>query len=61
MEMSGSALVTTAALLAVQVAQGRSAEQIECLGAFFTCLGENLELLAQRQSQNGPEELERKI
>ncbi|MCD8334988.1 MAG: hypothetical protein LUC35_06575 [Clostridiales bacterium] len=45
-EMSGDALVVTAALLAVQVAQGRSAQQLEVLAAFFTSFADNLALLA---------------
>lgn len=52
--MSGGALVTTAALLAVQVAQGRSQEQIELLAAFFTCFADNLALLAGQLPQAAP-------
>lgn len=45
-EMSGESLVTLAALLAVQLAQGRSAAQLELLGNFFTALADNLLLIA---------------
>lgn len=50
--MSGGALVTAAALLAVQVAQGRSASQLELLALFFTCFADNLELIAEQLPQN---------
>lgn len=45
-EMSGESLVTLAALLAVQLAQGRSVAQLELLGNFFTALADNLLLIA---------------
>lgn len=45
-EMSGESLVTLAALLAVQLAQGRTAEQLELLGNFFVALADNLLLIA---------------
>lgn len=45
-EMSGESLVTLAALLAIQLAQGRSASQLDLLGNFFTALADNLLLIA---------------
>jgi hypothetical protein len=50
--MSGEALVVTAALLAIQVGQGRTAEQLELLAAFFTSFADNLALLAGQLPQN---------
>lgn len=44
--MSGGALVTAAAILALQVAQGRTEEQVNVLAIFFTVLGDNLALIA---------------
>lgn len=50
--MSGESLVVTAALLAVQVGQGRSAQQLAVLAAFFTSFADNLALLAGQLPQN---------
>ena len=46
---SGGALVAGAALAALQLAQGRSADETALLGAFFTLLGDNLALLSLGQ------------
>lgn len=51
-QMSGEALVVTAALLAIQVGQGRTAEQLSLLGAFFTAFADNLLLLAEQLPVN---------
>lgn len=52
-QFSGEGLVTTAALLAAQVAQGRSEEELSLLAAFFTCLGDNLAMIAVRLAADG--------
>ncbi len=44
--MSGECLVLLAAVTAIQLAQGKCAEELGTLGAFFTVLGDNLALLA---------------
>lgn len=43
---SGPFWVTAAALISIQLAQGRSAEELDLLAAFFTAVGDNLALLA---------------
>ena len=45
-------LVTSAAGLAIAVSKGRTAKELETLGAFFTVLGDNLILM----SLQAPEE-----
>ena len=45
-ELSGEALVLLSALTAIQLSQGKSAEEVGVLGAFFTTLGDNVALLA---------------
>jgi len=53
---SGGMWVTTAAILALQLAEGRSAQELSLLSAFFTVLGDNLALLAGQLPQvNLPE------
>ena len=42
----GGDLVAAAAALAVVIAQGRTADQIELLAALFEVIGDNLSLLA---------------
>lgn len=42
----GADLVAAAAALAVAMAQGKTAEQIELLAALFEIIGDNLALLA---------------
>ena len=51
-EMSGDALVVTAALLALQVGKGRTANQLDVLSAFFTAFADNLALLAGQLPEN---------
>lgn len=46
---SGGFLTTAAALVALQVAQGRTPEELSLLGAFFTALGDNIILMAAAQ------------
>lgn len=48
---SGGFLTTAAALVAVQVAQGRTVEELDLLGAFFSALGDNIELMAAAQAR----------
>lgn len=43
---SGEMWVTSAAILSIQLAQGRSQEELSLLSAFFTIWGDNLALLA---------------
>lgn len=45
---SGGGLVTTAAVLAVALAQGRTADEVDLLALFFTALGDNLALFASQ-------------
>lgn len=53
---SGGMWVATAAILALQLAEGRSAQELSLLSAFFTVLGDNLALLAGQLPQvNLPE------
>ena len=53
---SGGMWVTTAAILALQLAEGRSTQELSLLSAFFTVLGDNLALLAGQLPQvNLPE------
>lgn len=49
----GSTLLLLAAVVSLQLAQGRSEEDLSLMGAFFTVLGDNLELLAASLPQNG--------
>ena len=51
-QCSGGMLVTTAAIIAVQLSQGRSADELSLLAAFFTVLGDNLALIAGQLPQN---------
>lgn len=44
--LSAENIVLLAAAAAVQYAQGRSADELELLAAFFEVLGDNLALLA---------------
>ena len=45
-------LVILAAVASVQLSKGLTAEQLGLLAAFFTCLGDNLALLALGSSSN---------
>ena len=51
---SGEALAALAALSAIQLARGRSVEEIELLASLFSALGENLSLLAAGQGHFRP-------
>ena len=42
----GPTLLLLAAVVSLQLSQGRSAEDLALMGAFFTVLGDNLALLA---------------
>ncbi len=42
---AGEGLLLVAAAASIQLARGRSTEEIELLAAFFNVLGDNLELL----------------
>ena len=54
-QCSGGMWVTSAAILSIQLAQGRSQEEISLLSAFFTVLGDNLALLAGQLPQEASE------
>lgn len=47
-QCSGEMLVTTAAIIALQLSQGRSARELNTLSNFFTALSDNLVLIAQQ-------------
>lgn len=47
---SGEALLVLAALVSLQLAQGRTTDQLELIAAFFEVLGDNLSLIAARRS-----------
>ena len=51
-QCSGGMLVTTAAIIALQISQGRSTGELSLLAAFFTVLGDNLALIAGQLPQN---------
>lgn len=54
MNLSGEELVLLGAAAAIQLAQGKCAEELTQLGLFFTILGDNLSLLAlSAPSQEG--------
>ena len=48
---SGELLVAAAALVSIQLAQGRSSGELGTMAAFFTVLGDNLALLAIRREE----------
>lgn len=48
----GSTLLLLAAVVSLQLAQGRSTDDLALMGAFFTVLGDNLSLLAASMPQN---------
>lgn len=50
---SGELLLVIAALVSLQLAEGRTADQLELLSAFFEVLGDNLGLLAARREISG--------
>lgn len=45
----GEALVLVAAAVSIQMAQGRSDDELALLAAFFTSLGDNLALIVARR------------
>ncbi|WP_295617435.1 DUF6774 domain-containing protein [uncultured Intestinimonas sp.] len=47
---SGEALVLLSAAVTLQLARGRSSEELELLSAFFSALGEQLALVAARRA-----------
>ena len=47
---SGEALVLLSADVNLQLARGRSSEELELLSAFFSALGEQLALVAARRA-----------
>ncbi len=49
----GPTLLLLAAVVSLQLAQGRSEEDLSLMGAFFTVLGDNLALLAASLPQGG--------
>ncbi len=49
----GPTLLLLAAVVSLQLAQGRSEDDLSLMGAFFTVLGDNLELLAAGLPQDG--------
>lgn len=44
--VSGEFLLTVATVLSIQIAKGRTAQEVGLLGALFTVLGDQLALLA---------------
>jgi len=47
---SGQFWVAAAALIAIQMAQGKSAEEVGLMGDFLTCVADNLLLIAGQQT-----------
>lgn len=47
---SGEALLVLAALVSLQLAQGRTNDQLDLMAAFFNVLGDNLALISTRRS-----------
>lgn len=50
---SGEFLLGSATVLAIQIAQERTAEELQLLAAFFTVLGDQLALLSLKKPQDG--------
>ena len=50
---SGEALLLLTALVSIQLARGKSAQELELLSAFFEVLGDNLALIATRLPAEG--------
>lgn len=48
----GEGLVLLAAAAAISLAQGRSTEELECLSALFSVLGDQLALIAVQRGQS---------
>lgn len=53
---AGEALLLLAAAVSIQMAQGRTVDQLELIAAFFEVLGDNLSLIAARRSMTGGSE-----
>ncbi len=51
----GEGLLVLATLVSLQLAQGRTADQLELLSAFFEVLGDNLALIAAQREAAEPE------
>lgn len=49
---SGEFWVAAAALIAIQMAQGRSTGEIELLGSFLTSVADNLLLMATQRTES---------
>lgn len=47
---AGEILLAVAALAAIQIAQGRTVDEIELIAALFQVLGDSLSLIAARRS-----------
>lgn len=52
---SGDFLLALTTLLSLQMAQGRTADELTLLSAFFEVLGDNLALLATVRTPSSPE------
>lgn len=48
-DRGGEGLLVLATLVSLQLAQGRTADQLELLSAFFEVLGDNLALIAAQR------------
>lgn len=46
----GEALVVLATLVSIQLAQGRSADELQLISSFFEVLGDNLSLIAAQRT-----------
>lgn len=53
----GEVMLAAALILAVQLAQNRTVDEIELLSAFFDVLADNLGLIAARRSMPGGSEV----
>ncbi len=51
---SGEGLLLLATAVSLQLAQGRSVDELELLAAFFEVLGDNLGLIAARRALPDP-------
>ena len=53
-DRSGEALLALCTLLAIQLADGKTAEEAAVLAAFFTTLGDGIALIAARRTAGEP-------
>lgn len=60
-DAAGDALVAAAAAVAIQMAQGRTADELELISAFFEVLGDNLSLIAAQRVEAAAREERRKL